>query len=106
MWERCVLVVTLQMANDVHVGRIRSKRLFQLSRKTCDVSERDESTEEKLRARKLYIYHPHGTVSPAMAMPEPCVPHMPETIVSNHISTPCMKSHETIHDTKCAIYEI
>ena len=39
----------------------------------------------------------------AMAMPEPCVPPMPETMVSNHISTPCTESHETIHDTRCTI---
>ena len=99
-------MVMVQMANDVRVGRIRSRRLFQLSRKTCNNSGRDESTEEHLQARKKYICHPHGTVSPAMAMPEPCVPPMSETMVSNHISTPCMESHETIHHTKCAIYEM
>ena len=61
----------MQKDNDVSIGRVRSSRLLQLSRKNCNDPERDESTEEPLEAtRKQYICFRHGTLSLAMAMPE------------------------------------
>ena len=40
-----------------------------VGKKLCNDSQRDESNEEQLQCRKQYICTPHGTLSPAMAMP-------------------------------------
>ena len=62
------MVVLYGMANDVCVGRIRSRR-FQCSReKSCNDSERDESTEEQLQWQRQYICTPRSALSLAMAM--------------------------------------
>ena len=61
----------MQKANGMCVGRVRSSRLFQLLRKDCNDSERDESTEEPLQAvKKQCICLRHSTLSLTMAMPE------------------------------------
>ena len=54
------------MANDVCVGRLRSRRLLGGTKKRCNCSERDESTEEQLQCKQQYIYTLLGTLFLAM----------------------------------------
>ena len=60
--------MVLRMANDVCVGRLRSRRLLDGTKKRCNGSERDESTEEQLQCKKQYIYTLPGTLFLVMAM--------------------------------------